>query len=112
MSSQAYSGSNDCNLDISYLESDAILKYPFYESKKSWWLRGGLGFLYPVAKKSNVLDTEKMTLNEKFILSTGMTWQLRLNNFLPLNLEYTLQPSNSVITISQLSLRIGYGHNF
>jgi hypothetical protein len=101
-----------CDVDVSYLAADALVKYSFYNGKKTWWLGGGLGFLFPLVKSSNVLDTSKMTLNEKIILGGGLNWYLNTTNFIPVQLEYALQPSNSIVTTSQFILRVGYGARF
>jgi hypothetical protein len=103
---------SSCDVDISYLGADAVVKYSFYDNKKTWWLGGGLGFLFPIIKSSNVIDTGKMTLNEKIILSAGLNWYRTTNTFIPVQLDYALQPSNSIVTTSQFILRVGYGTAF
>lgn len=100
---------NSCDVDISYLSTDAIVKYSFYQDKKSWWLGGGLGFLLPVLKSSNVLDTGKLTISEKILLGAGLNWYRTPQSYIPVQLEYTLQPSNSIVNTSQIILRVGYG---
>jgi len=101
-----------CDVEVGYLGADAVVKYSFYDNKKTWWLGGGLGFLFPIIKSSNVIDTGKMTLNEKIILSAGLNWYRTGNTFIPVQLDYALQPSNSIVTTSQIILRVGYGTAF
>lgn len=112
LNSTACEGSNNCEVDIGYLNADAIVKYTWNRGSKDFWAGGGLGFLLPLLKKSNVIDTSKMTISEKLIIAGGMTWPLDAKTFVPIQLEYSIQPSNNVVSAQQLILRAGYGTRF
>lgn len=101
-----------CKVDIGALAAEALAKYSFSKEKQTWWVGGGLGFLYPVLKTSNVLDTGKLSLTEKILFSAGLDWHRTPKNFIPLQVEYALHSSNEIVTTKQLILRLGYGYVF
>jgi len=101
-----------CKVDIGALAAEALAKYSFPKEKYTWWVGGGLGFLFPISKSSNVLDTGKLSLTEKILVGGGLDWHPTPKNFIPLQVEYALHPSNEIVTTKQLILRLGYGYVF
>jgi hypothetical protein len=103
-------GSSECSTDISYLGFDGLVMYSFYKKNQmTFWGGGGLGFLLPFAKSSNVIDTSKLGLGQKILLDVGMNYYLDAKRFVPVQLEYVIFPNNSVVSSSQIILRAGYG---
>ena len=102
----------ECDVDIGYLSGDAMVKYSFYQRNGTWWLGGGLGFLFPLIKSSNVIDSSKMSLTERILVSGGLNWYQSPTVFFPIQVDYAIQPSNSVVVIQQVVLRVGYGWVF
>lgn len=102
----------DCKVDIGYLSADAVLKYSLSETTRTWWFGAGLGFLYPLMKSSNILDTSKITFNERILLGGGLNWFFKPQNYIPFQVEYSLQPSTKVVSTRQILVRLGYGVSF
>lgn len=108
----ACQGTNDCTVDLSYLGLDGLVKYSFFRSRITYWLAGGLGFAYPIGKSSNVLDVSKISVNQKILVDSGLNWYLNRKSYMPVQLEYAMFPNNSVVTSSQIFVRLGYGRTF
>jgi hypothetical protein len=105
-------GSTECSVDIGYLDFDGLLTYSFNSGSVTWWLGGGIGFLYPLSKSSNVLDTSKLGLSEKILADIGLNYYTDRQHFIPFQVEYVLFPNNSVVSSSQIIVRLGYGIAF
>lgn len=103
------SNSQECNVDISYLGLDALIRYSFTEN---FWAGGGLAFLFALSKDSNVLDTGKITTNQAIVGAVGYDYRLSGGAFVPLELNYNLFPDNNSTSASQIVIRAGYGWDF
>lgn len=103
----------NCTVDISYLGLEALLRYSFIQSKQ-WevWAGGGLGFLFAMSKSSSILDTSKISTNQTIVGSVGLDYHLGRNNYIPLQLDYTMFPDNNTSSANQIIFRFGYGFNF
>ena len=106
------SGSTDCNVDISYLGMDALIRYSIIESDFHLWAGGGLAFLFALSKDSNVLDTGKITTNQAIVGAVGFDYNLSGGAFIPVELNYNLFPDNNSTSASQIVIRAGYGWDF
>lgn len=106
------SGGN-CSVDISYLGLEALVRYAFVK-KANWQFNAGagLGFLFPITKSSNIVNTSKITTNQTLLISMGLDWKLGKNSFMPIQLDYALFPDNSTSSANQMILRLGYGKSF
>jgi hypothetical protein len=105
-------GSKDCKVDISYLGLDGLVKYSFPTKTITYWVAGGLGFGYAMSKSSNILDTSKVSINQKILADIGLNWYLSKKTYIPVQFEYAMYPNNSVVSSSQMILRLGYGSTF
>ena len=112
LSSAACGGSSDCNLDITYISTEGLVKYMIGSKNMATWLGGGVGLLVAASKSSNVVDVEKIGFTQKLILSAGGQISLDGGAFIPFQLDYTLFPNSTSVTISQIFLRVGYGFKF
>jgi hypothetical protein len=99
-------------VDISYLDLDLVVKYMLYTKSPVFWAGAGLGFLYPIDKNSNLIDTGKIGLQQKIILSGGVDFKFTERSFIPLQLDFTYFPESASMNTSQLILRVGYGLKF
>lgn len=99
----------NCSVDIGYLGFDGIIRYAVRKPKTTFWVGGGLGFLFAVTKSSNVLDTGKISTNQKLLLSLGLDWNLDRRAFIPLQFDYAYFPNKNTVTTSQMLFRVGYG---
>lgn len=106
-------GSTDCNVDLSYLTIEALVRYRFVKGQTmDFWGGAGLGFLFPMSKSSNVLDTSKITTNQTINVALGLDWYLKKKEFVPFQLEYAMYPNNSTSSASQIMLSAGYAWEF
>ncbi len=99
-------------VDISYLDLDLVVKYMLYTKPPGFWAGAGLGFLYPINKNSNLIDTGKIGLQQKIILSGGVDFKFTERSFIPLQLDFTYFPESASMNTNQLILRVGYGLKF
>jgi hypothetical protein len=106
------STTKDCNVDISYLGMDALIRYSFYDKTFNFWAGGGLALLFAISKDSNVLDTGKITTNQAIVGSVGVDYPMSKTTFIPMQLDYNLFPDNSSTSANQIVIRVGYGMDF
>ena len=107
------SNSADCNVDISYLGMDALIRYSFVDNSSfNFWAGGGLAFLFAIGKESNVLDTGKITSNQAIVGAIGFDYILSGGSYIPVEFDYNLFPDNNSTSASQMVLRVGYGWDF
>lgn len=106
-------GSTSCEVDLSYLGIEALGKYAFGPtSGTQYWVGAGLGFLVAMSKKSNILDTSKISTNQTIVAALGMDWRLSPTTFIPVQFDYAIYPDNATSSASQMILRAGYGFAF
>lgn len=102
-----------CTTDISYIGFQGLLKYNMMMRPSfDFWIGGGLGFLFAIAKSSNILDTSKVSTNQTITGVIGLDWKLSNNRFVPLQFDYSMFPDSSGSAASQMILRAGYGWEF
>lgn len=105
--------STNCDVNISYLGIDALLRYTVWQNKTfDVWGGAGLGFLFALSKSSNVLDTSKITTNQTIEVALGADYNLNAQNYIPFQFTYALFPNNSTSSANQMIFSVGYGWNF
>ncbi len=106
--------STDCNTKITYLALQALARYDFTKSKFNLW--GGFGgtFKMPLSKKSTALDESGITYAQSITAALGLDYQLNNKSFIPFTFEYqySLNKSDTVPNIDQISILAGYGMKF
>lgn len=101
-----------CEVNITYLGLDALVRYDITRGSYKLWGGLGLGFLYPMSKSSNALDTSKITINQTIIGSLGMDIGLSGGSFIPVELSYAMFPNTNTSSAKQMTIKIGYGFSF
>lgn len=106
-------GSKDCNIDLSYLNLDALVLYTFFRSKNmNIWAGAGISFLLAINKSSNAVDTSKITTNQSLNVNFGLDFFVNKNQYIPIEFHYGIFPSTSTSSANQMSLTTGYGWTF
>lgn len=101
-----------CEVNIGYLGFDALVRYSFYEKSYRVWAGAGLGFLLAMSKSSNIIDTSKVSTNQTILGAFGVDVPLSGGNFIPVELNYAMYPSNNTTSANQIIIRAGYGFAF
>ncbi len=106
--------STDCNAKISYLGLQGLARYDITHTKMNWWVGLGGTIKFPLSKKSTALNVEGLKDSDSYTLGGGLDYHLNNKAFIPVSFEYhvSLNQSEEVPTIKQISLLVGYGLKF
>lgn len=106
--------STDCNTTITYLALQGLARFDFTKSKFNLW--GGFGgtFKMPLSKKSTALDEGGITYAQSITAAFGLDYQINNKSYIPFTFEYqySLNKSDTVPNIDQMSILAGYGIKF
>lgn len=106
--------STDCNAKINYLTLGGLGKYEFNKTNFIYWAGLGAAFKIPISKKSSALLEENIQTAQAAIVAFGIDYHLDNKTYLPFSFEYykSFNTSDSVPTIDQINLTVGYGLKF
>lgn len=102
--------SSSCDVNVLYLSAYGQAKYNLNLSPTKYWVAGGLGYLFPMTKSSNVLDTSKLT-TWAIVPSVGVDIAMP-TGILPIQLDYVLFPDSQTVKANAIVIRAGWGWYF
>lgn len=101
--------SGTCAVELNYLTAQGFAQYDLasFSSGSRYWLGLGFGGLFAASASSEIINTDKMKINQIFILGTGLDYRLSSGAFFPIQLDYFLYPDGDIKT-QQINIRFGY----
>jgi len=106
--------SKDCNVNIHYLSFGAQARYDFFKTKSVFWGALGGTMKIPISKSSSALQEDDIRLANSIVISLGVDFIVNNKIFYPMSFEYhsSLNKSDTVPTINQITFQGGYGWQF
>lgn len=104
--------STNCNVSINYLSGYGLAKYYFLTSKIRAYAMAGIGFMQPISKSSNILDSNAIAFTQCFPFGGGIDWQLSRKNYIPIRVQYNYFVSSATVASSAISITGGFAWNF
>jgi hypothetical protein len=105
------SGAN-VKTDLLYFTLDLLLRYDFMEGVFVPQAFGGISIHVPVAKSSDVLDTNQISTTTVFPIGIGAKYALSGTWYLTGSTEYVYFMPSSQVTTSAIAVRAGGGLSF
>ena len=93
-----------CTTEITYL---SLMGWARFHFTQAFWLGLGAGLQHPMSKKSNALDESTIKTSAVWALGGGFDVDLGSDMYIPIQLEYGLQPKSDSVAISYYSARLG-----
>jgi hypothetical protein len=110
LSNSATNGDNN-HFDVTYFSIVGMLKYIFNPNQTGSWIAGGIGFILPYTKSSNVLESDSIATNYSINFAVGTDIPAK-NQLISLKFAYAIFPSsntgNSQISFSQMTFGFVY----
>jgi hypothetical protein len=103
--------STTCDVKLTYLSFYGYARYNVLNNATKWWVGGGYGYLYAMAKSSSVLKSDQISANQLFVFSTGVDFRMSPKTYIPVSLEYGMFPSSDSVKANIIYLRAGYAWN-
>ncbi len=97
---------------ITYLTTDALLRFNFTTSKFVPFFELGLGVHYPLSKSSNILNVPQISATTVLFGGLGFNYNMSKKTFLTLLAEYGYFPPSNNISTSLITFRAGGGMHF
>lgn len=104
--------SGNAKTEILYAVVDLMLKYSFAPTGFVPFVMGGLGLHFPISKKSDVLDVNRISSTTVFYGGGGFNYVLGGSSYLQLTAEYGMFPPSNDVTTSLIAIRGGMGFRF
>lgn len=98
--------------EILYAVVDLMLKYSFAPTGFVPFVMGGLGLHFPISKKSDVLDVNRISSTTVFYGGGGFNYVMGGSSYLQLTAEYGMFPPSNDVTTSLIAVRAGLGFRF
>ena len=105
----ALCANGSCTVNVSYLNTDILLKYATNFDPVNLWVGVGVGILYPIKKESNLIDSADLSLTQRISVAFGIAYAVGSNYIIPVELSYCPFSSNVLIQMTQINLKIGFG---
>lgn len=110
-SSEACSGSTNCDAKINYLSLYGLLKWYPTMDKYRIWVGGGMGYLLALSKSSTALNESQISTNQVFTFGGGVDVQMSRKNYVPVSIEYNMFPASDTVKASMISIKAGWAWN-
>lgn len=105
-------GTSSCDVDLMYISLNSIGRYLFSEGNMRPWLGGGVALLFPMSKKSSLLQGSSITSTYAFIFTGGVDWDVSPRMYVPLSIEYGMLPKSDTVEASWIQFRAGLAFPF
>jgi hypothetical protein len=103
---------NSVKTEILYAVIDLMLKYSFAPTGFVPFVMGGLGLHFPISKKSDLLDVNRISSTTVFYGGAGFNYVLGGSTYLQLTAEYGMFPPSNDVTTNLIAIRGGLGFRF
>jgi len=103
---------DDFKSEILYAVVDLMLKYSFAPTGFVPFAMGGLGLHFPISKKSNILDVNRISSTTVFYAGGGFNFVMGSSTYMQLTAEYGMFPPSNDVTTSLIAVRGGLGFRF
>ena len=94
-----------CEVSITYFSAVGWGRYHFTENL---WGGVGLGIQHPLSKKVHAnLDEDSVKTSTVYGFAGGYDFQLSPNKYIPIQIEYGMQPKSEAVSMSYVGIRTG-----
>lgn len=101
----------NCNVEINYFSLGGLVRFNYTLTSLQLWAGIGGSLRQPLTKETTALKKENIAIANTALVALGADYHLSNKYYIPASVEYhySFNTSDSVPTISQLALLVGFG---